>query len=79
VRQPAPTTQQQPQPPRLTPEEAQRKSRELWIQALDAEERGDFGKAKTLYEQMIKTLPREVWYQGVEARLRAVKNELGEK
>jgi cytochrome c-type biogenesis protein CcmH/NrfG len=63
----------------LTTEQAQRKSRELWIQALDAEERGDYAKAKGLYEQMMTTLPREAWYQGVEARLRLVKNELGEK
>jgi len=72
-------TQPSPEPPRLTIEQAQRKSRELWIQALDAEERGDYAKAKALYEQMMTTLPREAWYQGVEARLRLVKNELGEK
>jgi hypothetical protein len=63
----------------MTIEQARLKSRELWIQALDAEERGDYVKAKALYQQMMTTLPRETWYQGVEARLRLVKNELGEK
>lgn len=65
--------------PRLTREEAQRQSRDLFNQALDAEEHGNYAEAKKLYEKIMSTLPRDVWYQGIEARLRVVKSELGEK
>jgi hypothetical protein len=68
-----------PEPPRMTLEQAREKSRKLWIDALDAEDRGDYARAKALYEQTMNTLPREVWYQGLEAHLRVVKNQLGEK
>jgi hypothetical protein len=68
-----------PEPPRMTLEQAREKSRKLWIDALDAEDRGDYVRAKALYEQTMNTLPREVWYQGLEAHLRVVKNQLGEK
>jgi TolA-binding protein len=75
-----PQTQPAPEPkPALTHDEAVKKSRELYIQALEAEERGDYRKAKTLYEQIIKTLPPDTWYQGIEARLRIAKDMLGEK
>jgi hypothetical protein len=70
---------EEPQAPRLTREEAQKKSRELWTRALDAEERGDYRTAKALYEQIMTTLPKEVWYQGIEVRLRVAKDVLGEK
>ena len=65
--------------PALTHEQAVKKSRELYIQALDAEERGDYRKAKAVYEQIMKTLPQDVWYQGIETRLRIAKEMLGEK
>jgi hypothetical protein len=68
-----------PKVPVLTHEEAVKKSRDLYIQALDAEERGDYRKAKALYEQIIKTLPPDTWYQGIEGRLRIAKDMLGEK
>ena len=83
--QPAPraevasATQPAAEPRRLTHEQAQQKSRDLYNQALDAEERGDFRQAKALYEQIMTTLPRDVWYQGIEARLRVAKSVLGEK
>jgi outer membrane biosynthesis protein TonB len=80
--QPAPP-RQQVSPPRkaaaLTLEEARRKSHDLFKQALEAEERADYAKAKALYEQIMSTLPREVWYQGTEANLKVVKQMLGEK
>jgi hypothetical protein len=63
----------------LSLDEARRKSHDLFKQALEAEERGDYRKAKALYEQIISTLPREVWYQGTEANLKVVKQMLGEK
>ena len=63
----------------MTHEDAQRKSRELWNQALDAEERGDYRKAKELYQTILATLPKDVWYQGIEGRLKFVKDVLGEK
>lgn len=71
--------QPKPPPARLSPEEALRKSKTLYKDALDAEDRGDYRRAKELYEQIINTLPRAVWYQDVESRLRVVKQELGEK
>ena len=67
------------QPTRMTLEGARRRSHELFKQALEAEERGDYAKAKSLYEQIMSTLPREVWYQGTEANLKVVKQMLGEK
>jgi len=72
-------TRAEPAAPRMTHEEAQRKSRELWNEALDAEERGDYRKAKELYQTIMATLPRDVWYQGIEARLKVAKDVLGEK
>ena len=66
-------------PAPMSLEEARRKSHELFKQALDAEERRDYAKAKALYEQIMSTLPREVWYQGTEANLKVVKQMLGEK
>jgi hypothetical protein len=75
-----PQTQPAAEPkPALTHEDAVKKSRELYIQALEAEERGDYRKAKALYEQIIKTLPQDTWYQGIEARLRIAEDMLGEK
>ena len=64
--------------PRPSLAEAHRRSRELWDEALRAEESGDYRKARALYQQMMK-LPREVWYQGVEANLRFAEEMLGEK
>jgi hypothetical protein len=69
----------EPAPARMTREEAQRKSRELWNQALDAEERGDFRRAKELYQTIMATLPEDVWFKGIEARLKVAKEVLGEK
>ena len=69
---------QAPEPTRLSIEEARRRSGQLWKEALNAEEDNDYRKAKDLYEQMMK-LPREVWYQGIEGRLRFAKEMLGEK
>jgi hypothetical protein len=63
----------------MTLEEARRMSRDLRNQALDAEDRGDYRKAKELYQQILATLPKEVWYQDVEGRLRFAKQVLGEK
>ena len=62
----------------MTTEEARKKSAQLWADALSAEDRGEYQRAKGLYEQMMK-LPREVWYRGVEGRLQFAKDQLGEK
>jgi hypothetical protein len=66
------------EPAKPSVDDARKRSRELWDEALRAEDSGDYGKAKGLYQQMMK-LPREVWYQGVEARLRFAEEMLGEK
>ena len=82
VQRPAAPPQTQPaatRPAPLSLDQARRKSHELFKQALEAEERGDYAKAKALYEQIMSTLPREVWYQGTEANLKVVKQMLGEK
>jgi hypothetical protein len=62
----------------MTLAQAREQSRKLWFEALDAEDRGDYARAKALYEQTMNTLPREVWYQGIEAHLKVVKKELGQ-
>ena len=73
---PAPQRPAEPRP--MTTEEARKKSAQLWADALSAEDRGEYQRAKGLYEQMMK-LPREVWYRGVEGRLQFAKDQLGEK
>lgn len=77
--QPAAPARKVAEVPRMTREESERKSRELYFQALDAEERGDWKKAKELYQEIMATLPRDVWYAGIETHLRVAKDALGEK
>lgn len=77
--QPAAPARKVAEAPRMTREESERKSRELYFQALDAEERGDWKKAKELYQEIMATLPRDVWYAGTETNLRVAKDALGEK
>ena len=63
---------QRAETPRLSLDEARRRSAALWNDALIAEEDGEYHKARDLYEQMMK-LPPEVWYQGIESRLKFAK------
>ena len=80
VRTPPQQAEKKPDaPPQPTREQNLRKSAELWKRALAAEEAGDYRKAKATYEEIMSTLPRDVWYQGVESRLRVAKEMLGEK
>ena len=80
VRTPPPQAEKKPEaPPQPTREQNLRKSAELWKRALAAEEAGDYRKAKATYEEIMKTLPKDVWYGGVESRLRVAKEMLGEK
>ena len=66
-------------PPAPTREQNLRKSAELWKRALKAEQDEDYRTAKATYEEIMSTLPKDVWYQGVETRLRVAKEMLGEK
>ena len=80
VRPPPQQAEKKPEtPPAPTREQNLRKSAELWKRALKAEEDGDFRKAKATYEEIMATLPKDVWYGGVETRLRVAKEMLGEK
>ena len=67
------------QPAAPTHDQNMDRSTELWKRALKAEQDEDYRQAKAIYEEIMATLPKEVWYGGLETRLRLAKEMLGEK
>jgi hypothetical protein len=67
----------QPPPPSEPPADALEESRQLWRQAIDAEQLGKYGEAVRLYER-IKTLPKDVWPSALNVYLEAARKQAGQ-
>jgi len=67
-----------PAPAPAPAEDPSRKAFRLYRQAMDAEDAGDYRKAKGLYEQVM-TLPKTVWPADLESRHQFAKKQLGER
>jgi hypothetical protein len=73
-----------PPAPKLTLQDAQQKSRALYLKAFDAEAKDDFAAAKRLYKQIMDELPKEidgqeVWPSDVKLRYDQAVKILGDK